>query len=250
MPLVAIVRHGQASFGAADYDALSAAGRGAVRASSAWSSRRRGLREPEVVAGTLRRQQHTASLLMAAAGYPGPCGTDKRWDEFDHLALLSRYVDPARVEPARQDSRAFQRLLDEALEAWTRDGGWAAFTADALAALQDVAEAAAEGARRGRRQLRRGDRCARRGPPRRARGHRHRAQPGGGQRRDHPRHRRRPGREPPDVQRPRALRGRRRKLLTYRYVPGSRMKRPSSPATARTSRSARCRNRRSPRPPT
>ena len=34
----------------------------------------------------------------------------------------------------------FQRLLDEALEAWTRDGGWAAFTADALAALQDVVE--------------------------------------------------------------------------------------------------------------
>jgi broad specificity phosphatase PhoE len=38
-----------------------------------------------------------------------------------------------------------QRLLDEALEAWTRDGGWAAFTADALAALQDVAEAAPKG---------------------------------------------------------------------------------------------------------
>ena len=49
--------------------------------------------EPEVVAGTLRRQRHTASLFMAAAGYPGPCGTDKRWDEFDHLALLHRYVD-------------------------------------------------------------------------------------------------------------------------------------------------------------
>ena len=87
---------------------------------------RRGLREPEVVAGTLRRQRHTASLLMAAAGYAGPCGTDKRWDEFDHLALLHRYVEPARIEPALQDSRVFQRLLDEALEAWSRDGGWAA----------------------------------------------------------------------------------------------------------------------------
>jgi broad specificity phosphatase PhoE len=139
VPLVAIVRHGQASFGAADYDALSAAGQeqsGLVGAELA----RRGLREPEVVAGTLRRQQHTASLLMAAAGYAGPCGTDKRWDEFDHLALLHRYVEPERIEPALQDSRVFQRLLDEALEAWTRDGGWAAFTADALAALQDVVE--------------------------------------------------------------------------------------------------------------
>jgi broad specificity phosphatase PhoE len=139
VPLVAIVRHGQASFGTADYDALSAVGEeqsGLVGV----ELRRRGLREPEVVAGTLRRQQHTASLLMAAAGYAGPCGTDKRWDEFDHLALLHRYAEPERIAPALQDSRAFQRLLDEALEAWTRDGGWAAFTADALAALQHVVE--------------------------------------------------------------------------------------------------------------
>ena len=140
MPLVAIVRHGQASFGAADYDALSAAGE-EQSALVGDELRRRGLRAPEVVAGTLRRQQHTARLL----GFPGPCRTDKRWDEFDHLALLRRYVDPARVEPTLQDSRAFQRLLDEALEAWTRDGGWAAFTADALAALQDVAERAPKG---------------------------------------------------------------------------------------------------------
>ena len=150
-----------------------------------------------MVAGTLRRQRHTASLLMAAAGYPGPCGTDKRWDEFDHLALLRRYVDPARVEPTLQDSRAFQRLLDEALEAWTRDGGWAAFTADALAALQDVAEPAPKG--RDAVVVSSGGvigalAAGLLGAPA---GHRHRAQPGGGQRRDHPRGRRRPGREPP-----------------------------------------------------
>ena len=139
MPLVAIVRHGQASFGTADYDALSVAGREQSTAVGVELARR-GLRDPEVVAGTLRRQQHTASLLMEAAGYAGPCGTDKRWDEFDHLALLRRYVEPSRIEPMLEDSRAFQRLLDEALEAWSRDGGWAAFSADALAALHDVTD--------------------------------------------------------------------------------------------------------------
>jgi broad specificity phosphatase PhoE len=144
MPLVAIVRHGQASFGTADYDALSAAGREQSELVGAELARR-GLRDPEVVAGTLRRQQHTASLLMAAAGYPGPCGTDKRWDEFDHLTLLHRYVEPSRIEPALKDSRVFQRLLDEALEAWSRDGGWAAFADDALAALQDVTDRLAKG---------------------------------------------------------------------------------------------------------
>ena len=140
MPLVAIVRHGQASFGAADYDALSAAGEEQSRLVGA-ELRRRALRAPAVVAGALRRQRHTAALL----GFPGPCGTDERWDEFDHLALLKRYVDPARVEPALHDSRTFQGLLDEALKAWTRDGGWAAFTADALAALRDVADAVPKG---------------------------------------------------------------------------------------------------------
>jgi broad specificity phosphatase PhoE len=135
VPLVALVRHGQASFGAADYDALSATGQEQSAAVGA-ELVRRGLREPEVVAGSLRRQQHTAALL----GFPGPCGTDKRWNEFDHHALLHRYIAPARIEPALTDSQAFQGLLDEALDAWSRDGGWAAFTADALAALQDLTD--------------------------------------------------------------------------------------------------------------
>ena len=115
MPLVALVRHGQASFGTDDYDALSDVGRQQSEVVGA-ELVRRGLREPEVVAGTLRRQQHTASLLMAAAAIEGRCGTDKRWDEFDHLALLRRYVEPSRIEPALEDSRVFQRLLDEALD--------------------------------------------------------------------------------------------------------------------------------------
>jgi hypothetical protein len=79
---------------------------------------------------------------MAAAGYRGQCGVDKRWDEFDHLTLLRRYVEPPRIEPAPRDTRAFQALLDEALAAWSADdgdGGWAAFAADAVAALRELA---------------------------------------------------------------------------------------------------------------
>lgn len=141
MPLVAVVRHGQASFGSADYDALSDSGREQSAVVGAELARR-GLRDPEVVAGTLRRQQDTAGLLMAAAGFTGQCGVDKRWDEFDHLALLHRYVDPSYIEPVLKDSRAFQRLLDEALAAWSEDSGdagWASFAADAVAALCEVA---------------------------------------------------------------------------------------------------------------
>ena len=89
---------------------------------------------------------------MATAGYAGPCGTDKRWTR-STTSRCCTATSPGAVEPALADSRVFQRLLDEALEAWTRDGGWAAFTADALAALQDVVERLPKG-RRGRRELR------------------------------------------------------------------------------------------------
>lgn len=141
MPLIALVRHGQASFGAADYDELSAVGRQQAEVAGAELARR-GLREPEVVSGGLRRQRDTAGLLMAAAGIPGGCRVDERWNEYDHLALVRRYVDPDRVERATGDSRRFQGLLDEALAAWTGDrdpAGWARFAGDAAAALRELA---------------------------------------------------------------------------------------------------------------
>jgi broad specificity phosphatase PhoE len=144
VPLVALVRHGQASFGTDDYDALSDVGRQQAEVVGA-ELVRRGLRAPEVVAGTLRRQRHTASLLMAAAAIEGRCGTDKRWDEYDHFALLRRYVEPSRIEPAWGDSRVFQELLDEALTAWAQDGGWAAFANDADAALLQFANRLPQG---------------------------------------------------------------------------------------------------------
>jgi len=141
MPLIAIVRHAQASFGGADYDQLSDVGREQAEVVGAELARRQ-LRDPAVVTGRLRRQQDTAGLVAAAAGISVGSRVDGRWDEYDHFALLRRYVDPERVELATGDSRRFQGLLDEALTAWsddTKDAGWAAFAGDAAAALEDVA---------------------------------------------------------------------------------------------------------------
>ena len=128
MPVVHLVRHGQASVGAADYDQLSELGRAQSVVVGATLAAR-GLRSPVVVAGTLRRQRDTAALAL-----PGvPVTVDGRWDEYDHHALLTRYVGAE----APRDSRALQILLDEALGAWVRDptGGWSTFHADAVAAL-------------------------------------------------------------------------------------------------------------------
>lgn len=132
MPVVLLVRHGQASFGADDYDVLSALG----RAQSLVAGRHvgsLGLRRPAVASGSLRRQRDTAALA-----FPGvDAVVDSRWDEYDHLDLLDRY---APVGTAPSSSRQVQALLDDALLAWVGDpdGGWPAFSSGASEALASL----------------------------------------------------------------------------------------------------------------
>jgi broad specificity phosphatase PhoE len=138
MPVVLLVRHGQASVGADDYDVLSDQGRRQSQVVGAELARR-GLRQPVAAQGTLRRQRDTASLALAAAGLDVVPDLDPRWDEYDHLGLLSRYLEPTPQRSAT--SRELQGLLDRALDAWIRDqdGGWAGWAADRLAAFTDLA---------------------------------------------------------------------------------------------------------------
>ncbi|WP_330456247.1 histidine phosphatase family protein [Streptomyces sp. NBC_00820] len=148
MPLISLVRHGQASFGAQDYDVLSDLGREQAEAVG-HELARRGLRDPHLVTGTLNRQRDTARLLAEAAGFKDPLREDPRWNEYDHVALLSRYTGP---EPEGQaDSRAVQGLLDRALEAWIQDAeetgpaGWTAFENGTTAALTELSATLGKG---------------------------------------------------------------------------------------------------------
>jgi broad specificity phosphatase PhoE len=156
-----LVRHAQASFGAADYDALSDLGHEQARALGRALAER--LPRPDLVlAGAMRRHRHTAEIALAAAGIEREVVVEPRWNEYDHDALLraldARYADRAALAEdvlATDDPRrAFQRLFARALERWT--GGahdadyaetWPAFRArvtDALARLhaRDDAETA------------------------------------------------------------------------------------------------------------
>ena len=133
MPVVLLVRHGQASFGADDYDVLSDVGR---RQSEVVGTElaRRSLRSPVSVAGGLRRQQDTARLALPDT----PPEVDRRWDEYDHLGLLQRYPSDG---PSDGSSRSVQVLLDAALRSWVddADGGWSGFAGGATAALRELA---------------------------------------------------------------------------------------------------------------
>jgi broad specificity phosphatase PhoE len=125
MAVVHLVRHGQASFGAADYDVLSEAGRAQSVAVGAELARR-GVVPDRVVTGSLARQRDTATLALEAAGADAKPEVDERWNEYDHLALLDHHQpagEPVAFGAAGEvQARAVQQALDGALAAWVAAG--------------------------------------------------------------------------------------------------------------------------------
>ena len=112
MPVVLLVRHGQASFGADDYDVLSDLGR---QQSSVVGDElaRRGLRAPVAVHGHPAPPARHGRAGPAAAVSRRPRSTGA-WDEYDHLDLLERYALRRDAEPTARRA-AVQVLLDHAL---------------------------------------------------------------------------------------------------------------------------------------
>ncbi|RZS30402.1 broad specificity phosphatase PhoE [Herbihabitans rhizosphaerae] len=141
MPTVYLVRHGQASFGAADYDVLSPAGELQSKIVGE-ELRRRGVRPDVVRSGTLRRQIDTAAAGLAAAGIDVECGTDARWNEYDHLALARHKAALLSSEPLTP--QGFQRMLDDALVDWASgaladaDESWEGFRSRVDGALDEL----------------------------------------------------------------------------------------------------------------
>lgn len=141
-----LVRHGQASFGAADYDCLSDLGERQCRALGEWFAGR-GLRFEAVLRGTLRR--HVQSLAAIADGY-GSLPPALEWpglNEYDSAALLDTvHQGPALAAPDTPEVyRAHFRLLRQALQRWTAGEtapagmpSWAEFVAGVAAALDHV----------------------------------------------------------------------------------------------------------------
>lgn len=150
MPVVLLIRHAQASFGAADYDVLSERGHQQVDA-LARSLERRGIAPDLVVSGSLRRQRDTARPWTGSGG--ARAVVDERWNEYDDDDVLSHHSSaPARLQRRASDSepalssRDFQVLLDDALQRWVDAGPdsgcvrtWPVFLAGIDAALADLA---------------------------------------------------------------------------------------------------------------
>jgi broad specificity phosphatase PhoE len=154
-----LVRHGQASFGATDYDQLSAHGVEQSRLLGQWFAACR-LGIGQVVTGSLKRHRQTAEACLAAL--PGaPAAADWRtepgFNEYDHVEVLAKHApqltDPIAAKDAlgsEADSRkAFQKIFAQAMARWM--GGshdadyresWPAFRARCVGAAKRIVESA------------------------------------------------------------------------------------------------------------
>lgn len=140
------MRHGQASFGAADYDQLSPLGQQQCqRLGAFW--RARGQRFDAVFSGTLKR--HAQSLAALAEGWGGALpavNIRPGLDEYDSAALI-RAIHPEPLAAPRDAEGVKQhfRLLRQGLLAWMRGDSapqgmrsHAEFSAGVLATLDEV----------------------------------------------------------------------------------------------------------------
>jgi broad specificity phosphatase PhoE len=150
MPTVLLVRHGQASFGAEDYDVLSPAGVRQAEIAAA-SLAARDYQPSRIVCGSLRRQRETAAAFAAPAAEV-EIEIDERWDEFDPDDILTHHsATPVRLEGPQEaaaeplTSRAFQAVLEPALAEWIAMAEesptaqtWPDFSGTGTAALTDL----------------------------------------------------------------------------------------------------------------
>lgn len=145
MSRVLLVRHGQASFGAADYDQLSETGaeqsRVLGRALAA-----RGIEPDVVLCGRMRRHEQTAAGVAEGMGRAVDHEQDAGWDEFDHLQVLAVHTPPDD-ESGVEEKVAFQRWFEQATTRWTSgehdddyDESFTAFSTRVGAALDALVE--------------------------------------------------------------------------------------------------------------
>ena len=114
MGQILLVRHGQASFGSENYDALSPLGFEQSRLLGVGLAGRL-ISVDQVVHGTMRRHRETAETCAAAAGWTGTTQVDEGWNEFDFLTVLAAHPQPVDGEPTKAE---FQRWFEVATAAW------------------------------------------------------------------------------------------------------------------------------------
>lgn len=153
MATLYLIRHGQASFGAENYDKLSELGCRQAHIAGEYF-RDYGIQFDAVYSGDLSRQRETARLAIASQPQAVPHHIDARFNEIKNdeqlKYLLPEVVkrDPkiqALVEKNLKASKDYQKLIEAVFNYWVtpacndaRIQSWADFSGGARQALQDV----------------------------------------------------------------------------------------------------------------
>ncbi|UQY34649.1 phosphoglycerate mutase family protein [Pseudomonas fulva] len=162
MGSIYLIRHGQASFGAEDYDVLSSLGeRQSVLLGSHLA--RTGVQLDRAVSGSLTRQAHTGRLVLEQLAEAPGLQTDAAFNEFDAEGVIRALLpallphEPQALEVMRNaaHNRAeFQRLFVRLMDTWV--GGdydapalqsWQAFVDQVNGGLQRLLDQAQAGER-------------------------------------------------------------------------------------------------------
>src|SRR5215471_3539232 len=90
MGQIYLVRHGQASFGAADYDQLSELGVEQARVLGKWFAQC-GTQFSRAITGNLKRHKQTAAACLSELDASPPVTAIGDFDEYDHDDVLTRH---------------------------------------------------------------------------------------------------------------------------------------------------------------
>ncbi|WFC62343.1 histidine phosphatase family protein [Pseudomonas sp. REST10] len=157
MGSIYLIRHGQASFGADDYDVLSPVG---VRQAEVLGEHleQLGIAFDRCISGSLRRQQHTATSALQRMSSAPALDIDDAFNEFDADAVIrSLLPDLLPEEPealhilrnGAQNRAEFQRLFAKLIQRWVSGEhdtpelqSWQAYVEQVAGGLQRILEQA------------------------------------------------------------------------------------------------------------
>ncbi len=145
MAEILVVRHGQASFGADNYDELSDLGRQQSRLLGE-TLRAMGWEPDRAITGSLARQKQTLDEM----GFSIPKEEHAGWNEYDFHNLLHQRFGGKAPDDVITDRKTHFRALKETLAEWQEGGistageSWTEFTARVEAARSHAADTSAE----------------------------------------------------------------------------------------------------------
>ena len=126
MASIYLIRHGQASFGADNYDQLSPLGRRQAEVTGQYL-RDAGIRLDAVYSGDLSRQLETASLAVAQLADSPPHCIDARFNEMDNDAQIEHLLPAVLqrrpelrplVERGLGSSKDYQKIIEGVFNFW------------------------------------------------------------------------------------------------------------------------------------